>query len=451
MGNRIISRTIDLTNRGPDIVNKYITEITNEGIRIHPSSGNHYLQITSEIIDFKQNNKTVASFGINGSIIGNQEKIHVETTNKSFKMIDPNLPTEAFVHFSDLAEDNGTYIDTIEFDADGYVGSYGWIVLDYPFTSSDEVHVYYDNVETTFTVAQAPNVISVYSNQPSSGQKVKIQYETISNYIKAFTLGRRNNSIVQSYNSINNMNFNIYPKIGGMSTAIGRNTMATRSNSIAIGTNAIANAASAIAIGTSAEAHGAGSMALMSGIAYGERSYSMGYRTESIGTNSVAIGNGAVAKYANTFAMGVGVETTEVQGQAVLGEHNVPVNGRMFIIGNGAGDGVYRSNALEMDPFGNTIIAGTLTQSSDRRLKEHISYLNTDAINFIQSLKPAYFKKDKQLHLGFYAQDVEEIDTWNCMVGEMNGFKTLGYTEIIAPLVAYCQHLEERVKQLEEK
>lgn len=35
------------------------------------------------------------------------------------------------------------------------------------------------------------------------------------------------------------------------------------------------------------------------------------------------------------------------------------------------------------------------------------------------------------------------------MIGEMNGYKTLGYSEIIAPLVAYCQHLEKRIKKLE--
>ncbi len=54
-------------------------------------------------------------------------------------------------------------------------------------------------------------------------------------------------------------------------------------------------------------------------------------------------------------------------------------------------------------------------------------------------------------HVGFYAQDVESADKWNCMFGEMNGYKTLGYTELIAPLVAYCQHLEKRIKELEDK
>jgi hypothetical protein len=100
---------------------------------------------------------------------------------------------------------------------------------------------------------------------------------------------------------------------------------------------------------------------------------------------------------------------------------------------------------------GNTTIAGTLTQSSDRRLKDHRSYLDEDAVEFINNLKPAHYFKDGQSHVGFYAQDVKEADKWNCMTGEMNGFMTLGYTEIIAPLVAYVQKLEKRIAELEKE
>ena len=102
-----------------------------------------------------------------------------------------------------------------------------------------------------------------------------------------------------------------------------------------------------------------------------------------------------------------------------------------------------------MTSTGNLTIKGTLTQGSDRRLKDHKKYLGDEANDFIKKLKPAYYIKDAQPHVGFYAQDVESIDKWNCMTGEINGFKTLGYTEIIAPLVAYCQHLEKRIEELE--
>lgn len=135
--------------------------------------------------------------------------------------------------------------------------------------------------------------------------------------------------------------------------------------------------------------------------------------------------------------------------QTVIGRYNAIVN-KAFCIGSGTSES-YRTNAMEVDWNGNTTISGTLTQGSDRRLKEHIDYLDDDAVEFIRRLKPAYYKKAGEDHVGFYAQDVEEIDEWRCMTGEMNGFKTLNYIELIAPLVKYCQELEKRIEELERR
>lgn len=113
--------------------------------------------------------------------------------------------------------------------------------------------------------------------------------------------------------------------------------------------------------------------------------------------------------------------------------------------------GIYGSTS-RINFYSDSIYSSVPIQtSSDRRLKDHQSYLGIEADDFIRSLKPAHFLKDNKPHVGFYAQDVEAVDKWRCMTGEMDGFKTLGYTEIIAPLVAYCQHLEKRIEQLEEK
>lgn len=182
--------------------------------------------------------------------------------------------------------------------------------------------------------------------------------------------------------------------------------------------------------------------------AEGEATTASGNNSHSQNYNTTASGNNSHAGGMNTTAQGL--------GQTVIGRWNV-IQGtptthaqtdQAFIIGSGMGDN-YRSNAMAVTWAGNTTIAGSLTQSSDRRLKEHKAYLDEDAVEFIDKLKPAHFFKDGESHVGFYAQDVEEADKWNCMTGEMNGFKTLGYTEIIAPLVAYVQKLEERIAELE--
>ena len=149
---------------------------------------------------------------------------------------------------------------------------------------------------------------------------------------------------------------------------------------------------------------------------------------------------------APSFLLGTGVEA---YGNALaIGKYNSPNEDYALMVGNGT-SGVYRSNALEVDWNGNTIIAGTLTQGSDCRLKEHVDFIGEEAEVFIRELKPAHYIKDGKNHVGFYAQDVAEVDPWNCMTGEMNGYMTLGYSEIIAPLVTYCQRLEQRIKRLE--
>lgn len=181
----------------------------------------------------------------------------------------------------------------------------------------------------------------------------------------------------------------------------------------------------------------------------------MGNASSANGDTSFAVGNHAYATGVNGgTAVSLGDHTVKTGIGCALGIYNDSESGSMvnhlLQVGNGTDD-ENRSNALTLAENGDLYISGTLTQASDRRLKEHIGYLGADANEFIRELKPAHFKKDGQDHVGFYAQDVEESDKWNCMTDNMNGFKTLTYSEIIAPLVAYCQHLEARIAELEKK
>lgn len=114
-------------------------------------------------------------------------------------------------------------------------------------------------------------------------------------------------------------------------------------------------------------------------------------------------------------------------------------------------DGQSSSTDIEMN--GNRIkFNGSVIHSSDKRLKEHIDNIDEKAISFIRSLKPVRFKLKGEEATGFYAQDVEASDPWHCFVVEDDdGYKGLNYIGLIAPLVAYCQHLEDRIRKLEEK
>ena len=221
--------------------------------------------------------------------------------------------------------------------------------------------------------------------------------------------------------------------------SFGRNpSSAVGVNSFAAGDNTTASAYASFAEGYGSQASGV-------------QSHAEGTLTEATSTACHAEGFGSVA---SGFASHAQNRSTIARGdnQTVIGKYNIESVYYAFLLGNGSGEAAAnRSNAVMIDWNGNTTIAGTLTQSSDKRLKEHKSYLDDDAVEFIRKLKPAHYTKDGEEHVGFYAQDVQETDPWNCMTGEMNGYMTLGYTEIIAPLVRYCQSLEERIKQLENK
>lgn len=231
---------------------------------------------------------------------------------------------------------------------------------------------------------------------------------------------------------------------GDFSHAEGINTVATDEADHAEGYDTIAS-------GQFSHAEGVGTIA--SGYyahVEGQGSQSTNEGSHAEGFNTVASGKYSHSQNSCTIA--------QRKSQTALGEYNIADTdgydsttrgSYVVIVGNGNDDA--RSNALTVDWSGNVITAGTVSQSSDKNLKEHKAYISEEAIDFINSLKPASFIKDSENHIGFYAQDVEKIDPWNCLVNEMGGYKTLNYIEIIAPLVAYCQKLEERVRQLEKE
>ena len=235
-----------------------------------------------------------------------------------------------------------------------------------------------------------------------------------------------------------------------------------------LASDSAAHAEGVLTIASGYASHAEGKMT----IASTDGAHAEGVKTSASGTNgshaegftTVASGEHAHAEGAFTTASGDsshagGYRTTATRNyQTVIGKYNsltgsgttsspyVSTNAA-FIVGGGVT--TTGKDLFYVDWSGNVAVNGTTVHSSDRRLKQHISYLGKEAISFVHKLKPVYFKKDNKNHVGFYAQDIKEVDKWNCMTGEMNGYMTLNYIEIIAPLVAYCQHLEKRIEELE--
>lgn len=212
-------------------------------------------------------------------------------------------------------------------------------------------------------------------------------------------------------------------------------------------------------LGTRASGSTIGSYSFSSGVnntASGNTSTTIGSNCTATDTYSVAIGYGCNSTSPGSCLMGYKLKSTGGY-QTVVGQYNATATGNYPLV---VGGGTYensRVNAMLVATNGNTTIAGTLTQGSDRRLKEHISYLGDEACSFVRKLKPALFVKNADRRLGFYAQDVQDADPWRSatvepqQLDERLGYSplTLEYTALIAPLVAYCQHLEERIERLE--
>ena len=408
--------TTTQVNTAAQTATNFITNIDNDGIRIHDAhTSNNSIVINSDGMEIFQGGNSVAKYGSTSRIgptsdVANSSHLEILPTKMTLYGINKYKEQGSLLELGDLRG-----IAVVEtYTADGYTSyNFGpkerWaITADIPSDFTVYVNDVVQTYETDYTFIEVTSRYGNYlavklSRAPSAGAVVKLTY-TINQSMPYTTFGtRKQNS-----------------ELGRYSIAVGKECEASEKYSSAIGFDVHAT---------------------------GEGAFAEGFYAVASGKYSHAEGDGTVASGYASHAQNAGTIASE-SFQTVIGKYNASDTDALFIIGKGYNDNA-RSNALVARYNGDLIIAGGLTQSSDRRLKDHQSYLSTDAINFIQNLKPAHFKKDNQFHVGFYAQDVEFIDPWNCMVGEMNGFKTLSYTEIIAPLVAYCQHLEKRINDLE--
>ena len=259
-----------------------------------------------------------------------------------------------------------------------------------------------------------------------------------------YTLGHRGTGVVGNYSLVSG-----YDPVasGWCSQAFGVDTKATQSYAHAEGYETTASGIASHAEGQATTASSTHSHA------EGDTTTASGISSHAEGNDTVASGWSAHAEGAHTEASGLyshaGGLYTKAQGscQTAIGLYNVADSTSLFIIGNGSSSA--RANAFSVDDYGEVFANGTLVHSSDRRLKDHISYVGDEAVEFINQLKPAHYIKDGKKHVGFYAQDIKEVDKWGCMTDEMNGYMTLGYMELLAPMVAYIQRLEKRIEELE--
>ncbi|MEJ2185325.1 MAG: tail fiber domain-containing protein [Gemmatimonadota bacterium] len=277
---------------------------------------------------------------------------------------------------------------------------------------------------------------------------------------------------------------------GSASTALGENTTASGVSAVAMGSFTTAGGTSSSASGYMAQALGSystasGYYALASGdystafgahasasgdasVAFGNSAVATGNRSMAVGEVTTASGYGAVAFGMNTTASGglaaaLGYGTVaQAYGSLVIGQFNVTEgtptswtgSDPLFVAGSGTGP-TARSNALTLYKNGNLTIAGTLTQSSDARLKEDIEPLE-GTLERVLRLTPIryHFRADTGrpggTQLGLTAQEVQPLFP-ELVKQDGDGYLSLSYANLSAVLVKAVQEQQAEITSLKER
>jgi len=106
---------------------------------------------------------------------------------------------------------------------------------------------------------------------------------------------------------------------------------------------------------------------------------------------------------------------------------------------------------MVLDKDGNLQIDGTLTESSDQRLKENVNDIE-NALDKVKNLRGVtYTKKDSgENKIGLIAQEVEAILPQ--LVSENDeGYKSVAYTNLTALLIEAIKEQQTQIEQLKKQ
>jgi hypothetical protein len=163
--------------------------------------------------------------------------------------------------------------------------------------------------------------------------------------------------------------------------------------------------------------------------------------------------NGASISYATTSAT-VAIGTTTPYARLSVWGPDAASSTLAFNVVNSASTTVFA-----VYDGGNAQLSGTLTQSSDQRLKTNIQSLDaSSSLSLVNELNPVTFNwidqsRDSTTQVGFIAQDVQKIfpeliATTSATALTPDGTLGLNYIGLIAPLVKAVQALSTEVQSL---
>ncbi|WP_263784413.1 tail fiber domain-containing protein [Salinibacter grassmerensis] len=243
--------------------------------------------------------------------------------------------------------------------------------------------------------------------------------------------------------------------VGKQSAALGFDTKASGLGATAMGggTTASGDYATATGFGTTASGSNATSMGFNT-TASNSDATAMGNGTTASGLRTTAMGNGTTAS--GSYATAMGSNTTAATDQSLsIGRHNsanTSADGTFFVVGNGSLS--TPSDALVLTKTGDLTISGSLTESSDRRLKTGIEPLSGGILQKLGALRPVRYRfKDPATHpsgeqVGLIAQGVQK--QFPALVSEgSGGTLSLSYSKMTAVLLKGVQEQQAQVRALQ--
>lgn len=244
---------------------------------------------------------------------------------------------------------------------------------------------------------------------------------------------------------------------GGSNTAMGQGVLLNNvdgSFNVAIGEDALRNNVSgaensAIGKSTLENVTGSGNTALGfeagDNIGAGSYNVAVGYKSEvptATADNQLSIGN---------IIYGTGVDGTGATistGSIGIGTTTPTTGYRLDVAGS-----------LRVDGSGATCLigdaTGTVSCTSDRRLKEHIVPIES-SLQKLKQIDGVYFawkdpSKADRNNIGVIAQDVEEVFPELVSVDNGSGYKTVQYGGLVAPIIEAIKVLSQSVDELFER
>lgn len=168
------------------------------------------------------------------------------------------------------------------------------------------------------------------------------------------------------------------------------------------------------------------------------------------GKNNKAYGN------YSTIPGGIGLQTHSY-GATIIGHFNSMTGGYhdstnpsdpLFVIGNGTSTSS-RTNAFIVYRNGNAQLNGTLTQSSDRRLKKDLFEIEEPVLKKLSQLKAYRYryngikmKDTTSVHTGVIAQELQTLFPELVKEGS-DGYLSVSYTEMVPLLIEAIKELAE--------